>query len=404
MPIQSNTAKDVVSATGPFIPLSEPYLHGKEWEYVRECLDTGWVSSAGPFVDRFESDIARYTDTSHAVATINGTSALHTALLAVGIEPEDEVLVSTLTFIASVNAIQYTGACPVLIDAEPTYWQMDPALVHNFLTRQCTVSSGSLRNRVTGRRVRAIMPVHILGHPAELNDLTAIARKFDLAIIEDAAESLGAEYYNRKIGGFGDVTCFSFNGNKTITAGAGGMIVTNQAAIADRARYLTTQARSDPVEYEHEETGYNYRMSNVAAAIGAAQLECIDSVIAKKRSIASTYRSALNIPGWQWHTESVQALSTCWLSTAFIDPGNPEFTAKDLRTHLHDHQIQSRRLWRPMHRNRPYADCQNVLTGAADRIAENALSFPSSASLTSSDQDRVCATVMSILERQAGVS
>ena len=398
MPTPSDTASTIVSAPEKFIPLSEPHLQGNEWEYVRECLDTGWVSSAGPFVDRFETEIAAYTNTSHAVAAINGTSALHAALLAMGIEPEDEVLVSTLTFIASANAIRYTGAWPVLIDAESEFWQMDPTLVADFLTNQCHSVDGVLRNRTTGRRVRAIMPVHILGHPAELKDLIEIARRFDLAVIEDAAESLGTKYQDQRIGGFGDVTCFSFNGNKTITAGAGGMIVTNNEALATRLRHLTTQAKSSPIEYEHDEVGYNYRMSNVAAAIGVAQLECIDSVIDRKRQIAAVYQSSLDVPGWQWHQESSRAFSTHWLSTVFIDPECSQVTAKELRSLLHEQRIQTRRLWRPMHRNAPHADCHKVLSGVADNIAENALSFPSSASLTESDHDRVCRTVSSILK------
>lgn len=397
MATQSDTTSTAVTTPEQFIPLSEPHLQGREWEYVRECLDTGWVSTAGPFVERFESDIARYTETSHAVATMNGTSALHAALMALGIGPDDEVLVSTLTFIASANAIRYVGAHPVLIDAEPQYWQMDPALVSDFLSNQCRMVDGILRNRSTDRRVRAIMPVHILGHPVDLEQLIGLARRFDLSVIEDAAESLGAEYQNKRIGSFGDVTCFSFNGNKTITAGAGGMIVTNNGVIADRARYLTTQAKSDPVEYKHTEVGYNYRMSNVAAAIGVAQLECIDSVISRKRAIASTYRSSLSLSGWRWHQEADRVFSTRWLSTAFIDPDSSEITAKELQTRLHERQIQTRRLWRPMHANPPYADCHKVLTGVADTIAGNALSFPSSASLTASDQHRVCRAVASIL-------
>lgn len=390
----------VVTAAEKLIPLSEPYLQGREWDYVRECLDTGWVSTAGAFVDRFEADIAGYTGTSHAVGTMNGTSALHAALLATGVEPDDEVLVSTLTFIASANAIRYVGAHPVLIDAEPQFWQMDPALVSDFLTNQCTSAGGVLRNRSTGRRIGGIMAVHILGHPADLEPLISLARSFDLPVIEDAAESLGAEYQSRKLGSFGDVTCFSFNGNKTITSGAGGMIVTNRAELAERARHLTTQAKSDPLEYEHTEVGYNYRMSNVAAAIGVAQLECIDAVILRKREIAAAYRSSLSLPGWRWHEESDRVLSTYWLSTAFIDPGRAGITAIELRDQLQARQIQTRRLWRPMHANPPYAGCHKVLSGVADAVAENALSFPSSASLTVSDQNRVCGQVISIAESQ----
>lgn len=396
-----STTSDSSSATGtsqkPFIPLCEPVLRGNEWKYVKECLDTGWVSSVGSFVDQFETEIARYAGTDHAVATVNGTAALHTALLAVDVQPDDEVLVSTLTFIASANAIHYANAHPVLIDAESRHWQMDPNLVEEFLSQQCVVEDGVLRNRSTGRRVSAIMPVHVLGHPVQLNEILELARKYGLKVIEDAAESIGAEYKGTRIGSHGDVACFSFNGNKTMTSGAGGMLVTNDRHIAERAKYLTTQAKDDPVEYEHHEVGYNYRMSNVLAAIGLAQLEQLDTVIARKREIADTYSSNLNLPGVDWFHESSDVSSTYWLSTALIDPLLTGCTATELRLQLQERGIQTRRLWRPMHTNRPYANCQKVLTGVADSVADNALSFPSSGSLSVDDQKRVCQAVVEIL-------
>ena len=396
---QSHVASIAPAAENEFIPLCEPVLAGNEWQYVRECLDSGWVSSVGSFVDRFEAETAAYLGAKHAVATVNGTAALHAALLSIGVQPDDEVLVSTLTFIASANAIRYTGAHPVLIDADPGDWQIDANLVEEFLTEACESIDGELRNRTTGRRVVAIMPVHILGHPAPIEELVALARRFGLKVVEDAAESLGAKSNGRRLGTFGDVTCLSFNGNKTITAGAGGMIVTNDSHVAGRARYLTTQAKDDAVEYVHHEIGYNYRMSNVLAALGVAQLEQLDGVIAKKRAVAHRYAIELDLPMLSWYHERPEAFSTYWLSTALIDPERSPLTALDLRERLQTAGIQTRRLWRPMHTNPPHTDCQTCLTGVADSIAENALSFPSSASLSEADQSRVCQLTRDLLLR-----
>src|SRR6476619_7426048 len=267
------------------IPLSVPELGGNEWLYVKECLDTNWVSSAGPFVDRFERMVAAVSGDRFAVATASGTAALHLALLVAGIESDDEVIVSSLTFVAPVNAIRYVGAWPVFIDAEPNHWQMDPQKVADFLTNQCIWANGQLRNKSTGRRVKAILPVHILGHPCDMDPIVQIARKFELVVIEDATEALGARYKSRPVGKPGDVACFSFNGNKIITTGGGGMIVTDNERWAEKAKYLSTQAKDDPIEYIHDEIGYNYRLTNIQAALGVAQIELLDKHIAAKRNI-----------------------------------------------------------------------------------------------------------------------
>lgn len=372
-----------------FLPLSEPCLQGNEWQYVKECLDSGWISSVGAFVNRFEQRVAEYVGVKHAVATVNGTSALHAAMLTAGVEPGDEVLVSTLTFIATVNAIRYAGAHPVLIDSEPRYWQMDPQLVRDFLRRECRAENGELRNRVTGRRVRAIMPVHVLGHPVDLPAITAEAEAFGLRLIEDAAESLGASLHWKKIGATSDLACVSFNGNKTITCGGGGMILTNSQSDADRARYLTTQAKDDAIEYIHNEVGYNYRMTNVLAAIGLAQLEQLDGFVQRRREIAAYYRSGLCGAGLTWHTDAPGASSTSWLSTALVDPVQAGVTACELRDQLQRSKIQTRRLWQPMHLSPAHQSAQAVLNGTADRLFEQALSFPSTPNLTDGDLERV---------------
>lgn len=386
-----------------FLPLSEPCLQGNEWNYVRECLDSGWISSVGEFVNRFEQRVADYAGVKYAVATVNGTSALHTALLVAGVRPNDEVLVSTLTFIATANAIRYAGAHPVLIDCEAQWWQMDPQLVEDFLRKQCQVVDGELRNRSTGRRVSAIMPVHVLGHPVNLDALEALAQEFGLRLLEDAAESLGASWGERRIGNTADIACVSFNGNKTITCGGGGMILTNCREDADRARYLTTQAKDDAVEYIHNEIGFNYRMTNVLAAIGLAQLEQLDGFVNRRREIAAFYRTQLSLPGMTWHTDAPGARSTSWLSTVLIDPLQTGLTAVQLRDQLQQARIQTRRLWQPMHLSPAHAGCQAVVNGTADRLFAQALSFPSTPNLQAADLQRIASSVMQILPAAAQV-
>ncbi len=251
MPVEPTASESTLPEPAPFelksfepgaaagdgvIPLCVPFIEGREWDYVKECLDTNWVSSVGPFVDRFERMLADYVGTQHAVAVVNGTSALHIALMVAGVEANDEVLVSTLTFIAPANAIRYAGAWPILVDAEREHWQMDAQRVTDFLDNECRWRDGKLFNKTTGRRVKAVLPVHILGHPVDIDAILEAARKYDLPVIEDATESLGATYKGRKVGALGDIACFSFNGNKIITTGGGGMIVTDNSEWARRAK------------------------------------------------------------------------------------------------------------------------------------------------------------------------
>jgi len=276
------------------IPLCVPEMRDNEWTYVKECLDTNWVSSVGRFVDRFEDLMADYTGAKHAVATASRTAALHIALLVAGVAPEDEVLVSSLTFIAPANAIRYVGAWPVFVDSEPEYWQMDPERVVDFLDNGCVWRDGALYNKATERRVTAILPVHIVGHPCDMESILEVARKYGLKVVEDATESLGATYDGEMAGQIGDIGCFSFNGNKLITTGGGGMIVTDNEEWARRAKYLTTQAKDDPVEYIHSEIGYNYRLTNIQAALGCAQMEHLDSYVETKQRTAVAYAEAID--------------------------------------------------------------------------------------------------------------
>jgi perosamine synthetase len=383
------------------IPLSVPQITGNEWRYVKECLDTNWVSSVGPFVDRFERMVGDFIEAKHAVATVNGTAALHTALIVAGVQPGDEVLVSTLTFIAPVNAVRYVGAWPVFMDADPVCWQMDPAKVLEFLEKECHWIGGELRNKNTGRRVKAIIPVDVLGHPVDMDTILELGRKYDLVIIEDASESLGAKYKNRMVGHLADIGCLSFNGNKIITTGGGGMIVTDNEAWARKARYLTTQAKDDPIEYVHNEIGYNYRLTNVQAAIGVAQMERIEEFINAKRSLAVFYRQKLGqVPGVLLPIEASWARCVFWLYTVLIEKADYGMSSRELIKHLDQNAIQARPFWTPAHRQRSYRNCEAYRIEVADRLYDQGVSLPSSVGTTDEEMMRV-ATVIEGMGRKA---
>jgi perosamine synthetase len=377
-------------ASKGFIPLSVPEIRGNEWGYVKECLDTGWVSSVGSFVERFEGEMARVTGSRFAVATVNGTAALHVALLVAGVKPDDEVLVSTLTFIAPANTVRYAGARPVFIDAEPVTAQMDPARVAEFLEDRCVSRGSELFNRETGRRVKAIIPVHILGHPVDMDPVVEIARRYGLAVIEDATESLGATYKGRPVGRLGDIACFSFNGNKIITTGGGGMVVTDREDWARKVRYLTTQAKDDAVEFIHNEIGYNYRLTNVLAAMGVAQLEKLPEYVEIKRRIAAGYGEALrDVPGVTLFGEAPWARATFWMSVVRIDPDAFGCDSRALLRALEAQRIQTRPLWQPIHRSHAHAASHSLGGNVAEKLNQECLALPCSVGLKPPDQELV---------------
>lgn len=389
MAIKEPMAPGAPAAAG-VIPLCVPEIHGNEWRYIKECLDTSWVSSVGDYVDRFETELARRTGRRHAVATASGTSALHLALLLAGVQPDDEVLVSTLTFIAPVNAIRYVGAWSVLIDAEPDYWQMDGGKLAEFLARECEWSAGALRNRTSGRRVRAVLPVHVLGHPADVQPIRDAALRHELTLIEDAAEALGTLYRGRPAGSFGDTACLSFNGNKIITTGGGGALLTDDSRLAARAKYLSTQAKDDPLEYVHHEVGYNYRLTNVQAAMGVAQLEQLDAYVEAKRRIAARYQEALAaVPGIVPMPEAPWARSTFWMYTVLVRESEYGLDSRALLSRLGERGIAARPLWQPLHRSRAHVGCQAYRCEVADALWRDGLSLPCSVGLSVSDQQRV---------------
>ncbi|MFH1380011.1 MAG: LegC family aminotransferase [bacterium] len=362
------------------IPLSVPEIKSNEWKYVKDCLDQGWVSSAGEYVDRFEKTLAGYVGSKHAVATVNGTSALHVSLVACGIIPDDEVIVPALTFIAPANVVSYCNAHPVLMDCDEQTLCMDVHKVVTFLSNECIQrTDGNTYNKATNRKIKAIIPVHVFGHPTDMDELVNICSKKNIDIIEDATESLGSVYKDIKTGSIGRIGCFSFNGNKIITTGGGGMAVTNDSRLASRLKHLTIQANKDPLEYDHDEVGYNYRLSNIQAAMGIAQMEKIDEFIAIKRKHARLYKELLS--GSKSYTlfwEMPWARSNFWFYTIRVAPE----TKKPLMNFLLSKGIQVRSIWKLMQNLPMYQNCQSYKIEVADKIYNSCFNIPCSVNLT----------------------
>ena len=381
------------SLPGKLIPLSEPEFNGNEWKDVKECLDCGWISSVGTFVNRFEKEIAGYVGSKYAVALVNGTAALHTALKVIGLRPDEEVIVSNLTFVAPVNAIVYCQAHPVLMDADPQTWQMDVGKVARFLEQKCMLRGAACHNKKTGRRIRAILPVHILGLTCEIDQITELARVYHLKVVEDAAEGMGVRYRGKHVGTFADVGVFSFNGNKIITTGGGGMVVTDNAHYAERAAYLSNQAKDDQLEYVHNEVGYNYRMTNLQAALGVAQLERIDEFISRKRDIAGSYERALSgIPEITLMPKPSDCDPTYWLYTVLLGEKTTLPQRKALIKLLNTHGVGARSLWHTIHDLPPYKRCQAYRIDHSPRLYERGVSLPCSVGLSRGDLEK-CVSV-----------
>ena len=387
---QDRPTTGIKSSSQDLIPLSVPTIQGNEWKYIKECLDTNWVSTVGSYVNRFEDELSTYVGVQHAVAMANGTAALHIALLVAGVQPEDEVIVPALTFVSPVNCVRYVNAHPVFMDVEPNYWQIDPQKFAEFIETQCVWKNSELRNSKTGRRIAAVIPVDLLGHPVDMTSIADIAKKYNIKIIEDATESLGAQYKEKHVGSLADIACYSFNGNKIITTGGGGMLLTNNAEYAEKARYLSQQAKDDPVEYIHNEIGYNYRMTNIQAAMGCAQLEHLDSYIAKKRNIAKLYTEKLKeIPGIRTPLQAEWANSTFWLYTILVDADKYGMDSRTLLKKLATEKIQTRPLWHPIHTLPPFKNFESFKIEVADRLYSTALSIPCSVDLSNEEQTRV---------------
>jgi aminotransferase in exopolysaccharide biosynthesis len=379
-----------------FIPLSVPHLEGHEWDYVKECLDTEWVSPAGRFVNKFEDDICRFTGAKQAVACVNGTAALYISLMIAGVRAGDEVLVPTLTFIATINAVAYLGAAPVFMDCDEFYG-LDIEKTVDFIARETIHKNGVTRNKTSGRRIAAVLPVHVFGNAVDLAALTGICGERGIKIIEDATESLGTVYSQgplagKHAGAIGDLGCLSFNGNKIITTGGGGMILTDNADHADKARYLTTQAKNDEVLYIHDEIGYNFRLTNIQAALGVAQLEKLPEYLAVKKRNYEAYKRSLDpVPGLHLAETPPYARNNHWMYCLQIDESAYGKNREEIMTALAKDNIQTRPVWYLNHLQKPYRACQTYQIEKAIELWEKTLNIPCSVNLKPGDIERVVA-------------
>jgi aminotransferase in exopolysaccharide biosynthesis len=360
------------------IALSLPNISGNEWKYVKDCLDTGWISSVGSYVNQFEQMVADFAGAKYGVAAVNGTASLHISLLLSGVKQHDYVLLPNLTFVASANSIKYIGAEPLLIDADPDMWQMDLDLLEEFLATETITKGEELFYKKDNRRIGAIMPVHILGNMCDMDRFLSIVKKYPLPIVEDATEALGTTYKGQFAGTFSPLACFSFNGNKIISTGGGGVIVTNDEALAKKAKHITTTAKASPDEYYHDEVGYNYRLVNVLAAIGVAQMEQLPSFIERKKQVVAFYKAELEGVGdIRFQKELADVNTNGWLFTIQTEQ------QQKVLDHLNANKILSRRFWMPMNKLPMYRDCPYIQRkDAADYIYNTCLSIPSSTGIT----------------------
>ncbi len=362
--------------TQDFVPLSVPKFIGKEKEYLAECIDSTYVSSVGPFVDRFEEEIARYTGAARAVVCVNGTSALHMALMLAGVERGDEVLTQSLTFIATCNAISYTGAHPVFIDVDRETLGLSPDALSAWLEKYATITGSGCRNRRTGRRIKACVPMHTFGHPARITEIAAICEKWGLELVEDAAESIGSRFQGRHTGTFGKVGALSFNGNKTLTTGGGGMLLFNDSELGQKAKHLTTQAKvPHRWEFRHDAIGYNYRMPNINAALGCAQLEQLDTLIESKREVAAAYARFFEGSGLQFVREPADCFSNYWLSAVLL-PSREERDA--FLEYTNDHGVMTRPVWELMTDLPMFEGCERDAQRNTRWLADRLVNLPSS--------------------------
>ena len=380
------------------IPLSVPSIQGNEWKYIKECLNTEWVSSAGKYVNLFEEKIAEYTGAIYSIACVNGTAALHICLVLAGIKPEDEVVVPTLTFISPINVVRYCNAYPIFVDADDFY-NIDVEKTIQFINEETIFKGGFTYNRKTSRKISAIIPVHIFGNAVYIDELYEICKERNIKIIEDATESLGTKYKKGKFAGkhtgtIGELGSLSFNGNKIITTGGGGMILTDNKDYAEKAKYLTTQAKDDKVHYIHNEIGYNYRLTNIQAALGVAQLENLPEFIEIKKRNFCIYKEKINeIPGLHLAETPDYAENNHWMYELQIDKDIYGKDREKLMQYLSDKGIQTRPVWYLNHLQKSYKDCQNYKIEKAIELWEKTLNIPCSVNLTNESINKVMETL-----------
>lgn len=363
------------------IYLSPPHMSGGEMKYIDEAFAQNWIAPLGPNVDAFEKGIVEYCGVKHAAALSSGTAAIHLALIILGIKPGDEVIASSFTFSATVNPIAYLGATPILVDSEKETWNMDPELLEK-----------AIKDRMAkGKKPKAIIPVHLYGMPANMADIMEIANKYEIPVIEDAAEALGSRYNSMPMGSFGKVAALSFNGNKIITTSGGGALLSNDEKIVEKARFLATQARDKAPHYQHTQIGYNYRMSNITAGIGRGQMEVIDDRVKKKREIFLFYAENLRkYEGIRFLNEpGIEYFSNRWLTTILVDPDKTGTTREILQQELEKENVETRPLWKPMHLQPVFSYCPAYINGTSEKLFEQGLCLPSGSSLSENDKQRI---------------
>lgn len=363
-----------------FVPLAVPVFVGNEKKYLEECIDTTFVSSVGKFVDRFEEEMARYTGCKRAVVCVSGTNALHMALILSGVERGDEVFTQALTFIATCNALSYIGARPVFIDVDKSTMGLSPDAMKEWLFKNAEIKNGQCYNKSTGRRVKACVPMHTFGHPVRIEELAALCEEWHVELVEDAAESIGSLYKGKHTGTFGKVGAISFNGNKTITTGGGGMMLFNDEELATYAKHLTTQAKvPHRWEFRHDHVGYNYRMPNINAALGCAQLENLDKYVASKREIASEYAKFFqSVDGIDFFTEPENCFSNYWLNVVILKDKDAQL---EFLQQTNDNGVMTRPIWELMNRLPMFESCETDGLKNTVWFADRVVNIPSSVRL-----------------------
>jgi len=365
-----------------FTPLHSPIFEGNEIDYVTDCIKSNFVSSVGEYVNKFEEAISKYTGAKYAILTVNGTSALHISLLLVGVEREDEVLMPAMTFVATANAISYIGAIPHFVDINEKTLGIDSEKLDEYLSRICEMRDGECYNKNTNRRIKAIVPMHTFGHPVDIDKLNKVTKKYNLEIVEDAAESLGSFYKGVHTGNFGKISAISFNGNKIITTGGGGCILTNDEELAKKAKHITTTAKiPHPWEYEHDMIGYNYRMPALNAALGLAQIEKLPEFIKKKRKLAKIYQEAFkNMEAVEFFTEPEYAKSNYWLNAIILKENNKKLRDKILKE-SNENGIMTRPVWKLMHHLEMFKNCPRMDLNVSESLENRIINIPSTAYL-----------------------
>jgi dTDP-4-amino-4,6-dideoxygalactose transaminase len=373
------------------IYLSSPHMSGEEMKYIKKAFDQNWIAPLGPNVNAFENSLAKYCGVQHAAALSSGTAAIHLALIIMGVEQGDEVIASSFTFSATVNPIVYQGATPVLVDSEPETWNMDPERLET-----------AIKERIKkGKKPKAIIPVHLYGMPANMEEIMKIANKYEIPVLEDAAEALGSCFMGKSVGSFGKMAVLSFNGNKIITTSGGGALISNEKGLIEKARFFATQARDKAPHYQHSQIGYNYRMSNILAGIGRGQMDVIEDRVSRRRDTYSFYKKNLGIyEGIKFIEESDESyFSNRWLTTVLIDPATTGITREDLQIDLEKDNIETRPLWKPMHLQPVFSSCPSYLNGVSEELFSKGLCLPSGSNMSDMDRLRVLDSIIKNLHK-----